>query len=108
MPLARHPLHRSGRAELPHPAPTLGDNAKTHERVGMADARAGKPSVDQTPHPGPVQVVALTAPPQSATPDPSNRIQERLQGRAVERHPVVTEVPTQDPLKTTGSLRPVF
>ena len=24
MPVTRHPLHRSGREELPHPAPTLG------------------------------------------------------------------------------------
>jgi len=27
--IAHDPLHRSGRAELPHPAPTLGEDAKT-------------------------------------------------------------------------------
>jgi len=29
------PLHRSGRAELPHPAPTLGTDAETLERIRM-------------------------------------------------------------------------
>jgi len=30
MPVTRHPLHRSGREELPHPAPTLGVTANVH------------------------------------------------------------------------------
>ena len=39
-PVARRPPHRSGRAALPHPAPTSGfDDAKTHEGIRMADAR---------------------------------------------------------------------
>ena len=29
MPVARHPPHRSGLEELPHPAPTSGNNAQT-------------------------------------------------------------------------------
>ena len=40
MPIAEHPLHRSGRAELPHPAPTLGDDAQVTyplERAGRTD-----------------------------------------------------------------------
>lgn len=37
MPIAGHPLHRSGRAELPHPAPTLGDDAQAHEGIGVTD-----------------------------------------------------------------------
>ena len=41
MPLAEHPLHRSRRAALPHRAPTSGNNAKTHERIRMTDARRG-------------------------------------------------------------------
>jgi hypothetical protein len=28
MPVTRHPLHRSGREALPHPAPTLGNDGK--------------------------------------------------------------------------------
>ena len=30
MPVTRHPLHRSGREALPHPAPTLGMTASLH------------------------------------------------------------------------------
>ena len=44
--VAHGPLHRTGRAGLPHPAPTLGDDAKSLERLGMADARRRQPSVD--------------------------------------------------------------
>src|SRR6267143_1238817 len=29
--IAHDPLHRSGQAELPHPAPTLGEDAQAHE-----------------------------------------------------------------------------
>jgi hypothetical protein len=29
MPVTRHPPHRSGHEELPHPAPTSGSNAQT-------------------------------------------------------------------------------
>ena len=31
--VTHNPLHRSGRAALPHPAPTLGDNAEAHEGI---------------------------------------------------------------------------
>jgi hypothetical protein len=31
-PIAERPLHRSGRAELPHPAPTSGNDAEAQER----------------------------------------------------------------------------
>src|SRR5206468_3260232 len=36
--VTHNPLHRSGRAALPHPAPTLGDDAEANEWVGMPDA----------------------------------------------------------------------
>ena len=32
MTITNHPLHRSGRALLTHPAPALGDDAKSPER----------------------------------------------------------------------------
>src|SRR2546428_5436355 len=32
-PVARRPPHRSGRAALPHPAPTLGDDAEPREKI---------------------------------------------------------------------------
>ena len=36
--IAYDPLHRSGRAALPHPAPALGDDAEANKRIGMTDA----------------------------------------------------------------------
>src|SRR6202043_3464245 len=39
MIIAEHPLHRSGRAALPHPAPTLGDDAQAHEGIGRTQIR---------------------------------------------------------------------
>jgi hypothetical protein len=33
MPVTRHPPHRSGHEELPHPAPTSGTNAETPIQV---------------------------------------------------------------------------
>ncbi len=47
MSIAEHPLHRSGRAALPHPAPTLGDDAQAHEGIGMTDVRERKPCSDK-------------------------------------------------------------
>ena len=55
--VTHNPLHRSGRAALPHPAPTLGDDAKAHEGIGMADARGRKPADDVTSHPMPRHAV---------------------------------------------------
>jgi hypothetical protein len=37
MLITEHPFHRTGRAGLPHPAPTYGDDAKSAERIGMTD-----------------------------------------------------------------------
>ena len=53
--IAHNPLHRSGQAELPHPAPTLGDNAQAHERIRMTDASRQKPPGDIMAHPVPRQ-----------------------------------------------------
>ena len=41
--IAHDPLHRSGRAALPHPAPTLGDDAQAHEGIRMTDTSRRKP-----------------------------------------------------------------
>lgn len=48
MLIAGHPLHRSGRAELPHPAPVLGHNRKSLAQsipgVWMTDSRVWYPA----------------------------------------------------------------
>ncbi len=36
MIITHHPLHRSGRAGLPHPALASGNNAHASERIGVA------------------------------------------------------------------------
>ena len=42
--LAPRPLHRSGRAALPHPAPTLGDERQALVGIRMTDGRGGEGS----------------------------------------------------------------
>jgi len=57
MIIADHPLHRSGRAALPHPAPTVGVDAQALGRIGMANAGEREPGSDQLLHPTPRQVM---------------------------------------------------
>jgi len=57
--VAHDPLHRSGRAGLPHPAPALGSNAQAYEGIGMADASGWKPPVDVPLHSAPGEMIPL-------------------------------------------------
>ena len=93
MIIADHPLHRSGRAALPHPAPTSGDDAQALGRIGMADPRAGgSQRCQQGPYATPGQVIALTAPPQNSPPYATDRIAEGTDCGAISRDAVVTHV----------------
>ena len=94
--VAHNPLHRSGRAALPHPAHALGDNAKAHEGIGMGDANGRKPPVDVAGHPVPREMVLLTATAQGPPPQPSHRLAEGPEGCAVVGHPVVLGMPADD------------
>ena len=49
--------------------------------------------------------MALTAPPQRATPDPTDGIPERVQGRAVHGHPVIPAMPSHDRAQVRALLR---
>src|SRR6266481_4995272 len=51
--ITHDPLHRSGRAGLPHPAPTLGDDAQAHERIRITNLSRRKPSLNVAPHAAP-------------------------------------------------------
>src|ERR1700722_3706216 len=93
MTIADHPLHRSGRAALPHPAPTLGIDAHAHEGIRVADAGGQKPSVDQRRHARPGQMIALTATTQDSPPYAADRKTEGTDRWAVHRDAVVTDVP---------------
>jgi hypothetical protein len=92
MIIADHPLHRSGRAALPHPAPTSGDDAQALGRIGMADSRGRKPGGQQGPHARPRQVIALTAPTQNPPPYATDRRAEGTDCGAISRDTVVTYV----------------
>src|SRR5262245_13272176 len=78
MPIAEHPLHRSGRADFPHPAPTSGDDAKSLERIGMTGSGRRQPSRDVARHPCPGQAMTASATPKRAQPQPSDLGAERV------------------------------
>ena len=80
MPLAEHPLHRSGRAGLPHPAPTSGGNAKPDERIGMTDAEGRNPAGDVVSHPVPRES-SLAAAAKRAPPHPNDWVNAETVGR---------------------------
>jgi hypothetical protein len=69
--ITHDPLHRSGPAELPHPAPTLGEDAQAHERmrirIRMTNPSRWKPSRNVAPRAASRQVVTLAATAQHRT-----------------------------------------
>src|SRR5437867_8236802 len=94
--VTHNPLHRSGRAALPHPAPALGDDAQAHKRLRVADARGRKPPGDVLRHPAPRQVVRLTAAFENAPPQPHNLQAEDANARAITGNAVITDMPGND------------
>jgi hypothetical protein len=94
--IAHDPLHRSGQAELPHPAPTLSKNAPSHEGIRMTNTSRGEPALDITSHAAPWRVVTLTTTAQHRPPQVTHRLTKRAQRRAIHGHPVITEVTEQD------------
>jgi hypothetical protein len=87
MTVTHHPLHRSGRAALPHPAPTLGNNAKPHERVRMTNAHGRKPACNVALHPSPGEM-ALAAALQGTPPQSRHRFGEGVERGPIHRHAV--------------------
>ena len=70
--IAHNPLHGSGRADFPHPALALGDDAHAAQRIGMTDDRQRQPAVDEAPHAVPQDAAVLAAPRQRAIPEPAH------------------------------------
>src|SRR5712664_744177 len=68
MTVTNHPLHRSGRALLTHPAPALGNDAKPSQGIRVMKHRRWQPTVNQTAHSFPSQGGFLAATPQGAVP----------------------------------------
>src|SRR5712691_592863 len=105
MTLTNHPLHRSGRALLTHPAPALGDDAKSPERIRVMQPRQWQPEVNQTVHLLPGQPPGLTATPQRPVPMTGHVKAKRSQRVRVRRHsviPVVTLNHQPQPLTDFG------
>ena len=90
--IAHNPLLRSGRAELPHPAPTLGNNAQAHERVRVTNTSRRKPPLDEPSHAVPCQVIALAATSQDRPPPETDRAAGGAQRRPVHGQSVRAEV----------------
>src|SRR5215471_700930 len=94
--IAHNPLHRSGHAALPHPAPALGDNAEADEGIGMADARGWQPPVDVAMHPLPRQMMALAAAREGPHPEPADGLTEGHDAGPVHGHPAILDMPAHD------------
>src|SRR5713226_10695822 len=92
MTVTNHPLHRSGRALLTHPAPALGDDAKSPQGIRVMDSRRWQPPVDQSVHPLPRKPRPLAPPPQRPKPMTCYLKSERRQRLAVRRHSIVPVV----------------
>src|SRR2546422_696128 len=101
--IAHDPLHRSGRAALPHPAPTSGEDAQTHEGIRVADTSRRKPPRDQTGHAVPRQVLPLTATAQNRPPKVPHGLAERAERRTIHGYTVVAGV-AQDDRAQVGTL----
>src|SRR5579864_5885182 len=87
--IAHNPLHRSGLAGLPHPAPALGDDAKSPERVGVTDVGRRKPAINQPKHPCPIQSLFLTTAPKREVPVATDLEPKVLDGPVIGGHSVV-------------------
>ena len=60
--VAHDPLRGSGRADFPHPALTLGNNAHAAQRIRMIDANRMQPASNEPMHSFPGDMAVLTAP----------------------------------------------
>ena len=102
--IAHDPLHGSGRADFPHPALALGNDAHAPQRIGMTNRRAGQPASEEAPHAVPQNAAVLTAPRESAMPEPTDSEPEKRQRRLVHGHSVVADVSTHHRLQSFALL----
>src|SRR5579872_1569251 len=98
------PRHRSGRAALPHPAPTLGHDAQALKGVRMTDTSRRKPPSNKSFHTVPRQAVALTSSSQDGPPEVPHCHAKGAQCRTVHGHSVIPKVTQQN----RTQVRPLF
>src|SRR2546427_4002018 len=94
--IAHDPLHGSGRADFPHPALALGDDAHASQRIGMTDRRQRKPTSEEAPQAIPKDAAVLAPPRQRAMPKPADSEPKNRQRRLVHGHSVVAKVSTHN------------
>src|SRR6266852_7077745 len=92
MTITNHPLHRSGRALLTHPALALGSDAKPPERIRVMKRWPWQPKINQAAHPLPSKPRFLAPSPQRAIPGASHMEPKHGQRPQVRRHTVITVV----------------
>src|SRR6266480_2731952 len=97
--IAHNPLHGSGRADFPHPALALGNNAHAAQGIGMTDTSRRQPAGDQAPHTIPEDTTILAAPRQRAMPKPSHLKPKDTQCRSIHGHSVILDVSTNHRLQ---------
>ena len=97
--IAHNPLHGSGRADFPHPALALGNNAHAAQGIGMTDSRQRQPASDEAPYTSPEDATVLAAPRQRAMPEPSRLESKKSQRWSVHGHSVIPEVSTHHRLQ---------
>jgi hypothetical protein len=94
--IARDPLHRSGRAQLAHPAPTSSESAKARERGRLTDTGRRKPPSDVPSHAAPREAMPLTAASQGLPPQTAYRHAKGPKRWSVHGHAIILEVPRQN------------
>src|SRR3954469_12292280 len=99
--IARGPLHRSGRAVLPHPAPTSGSNVEALRGPWMADLRC-REQVCVSRHPFPRDAGTLATSLKRGVPDVDDVETKRRQASDVPGYSVVAEVPGHNAPQVRG------
>jgi hypothetical protein len=103
--VAQIPLHRSGRAGLPHTAPASGDSAKSPQGIVMTYAGLGQVSVDEPVRSFPRDPASLPASRQRSAPQPPHSVAEQPLRLGVHGHPVVSVIPRKQRGQPTLQLR---
>jgi hypothetical protein len=97
--IAHNPFHGSGRADFPHPALALGEDAHAAQGIGMTDGRQRQPASNEATHTSPKDASVLATPRQRAMPEPSHLESKKSQRRVVHGHSVIPEVSTHHRLQ---------
>jgi hypothetical protein len=103
--IAHNPLHRSGQADFPHPAPTSGNDAHATQRKRMTYASRWQPVVDQASHSRPGNVPLLAATRQHSMPAHADLFSKQDQRGAVHGYPVIADMPTNHRAQPLARLR---